>query len=691
MNLRKFVAAIVAIVATGSFLCAQTFNNGTYSGVKIPAKPDGSIKFALMSDIHISVGAPSEKSTAACVEDINKNSEIQFVMINGDIANFGYDSELESAKSILSKLKVPWFIIPGNHDNTWSESGTNSFSQIFGYERYEFEAGGYKFIGTPCGPNIRMAPALVPKESMVWLEEQLRKLPDDQPLFFANHYPLDTSLLQYDKVIELLKTKNTQLVFSGHWHVDKPMDYEGLPGVIIRSQLATPKKEIGYVVAEIKGSVVTFRDKIVGRDSEGDIWFTLRMSQGKPYPSNVIYSHSANDFNTCFPNVKEVWRFENEADIGSAAAIYSKTNQIYSKKGFNAIPSVKKGVSEGDVVIFADEAGMIYGLDALTGSKKWSFQTGGKTFSTPAVYADYVVVGSSDSYIYCLNPKDGRLRWKFKCNKSVLGSANIYDGVVYIGASDGIFRAINLSNGKLRWSYDKMNGFVVSRPYVDNEQVVIGDWGNSLYSFNTKTGKKQWEWNIAGSFRNYSPAQVWPVKSKGKIFVVIPNRVSYAIDAKTGQQLSEIYGGREAIGISPDLSNYYIKSMKDTVRAYSIEKIEKIIEARQKSSGESSFKIAAPEVTAWQTLTEIKYDIGPSPITVVDNVGKDGKGLLFVCTSRGSIFALNCADGSVAWQHYISEALINYALPIGTNQLLVSTMDGVVLLLEYDSCNEKLQ
>ena len=357
MNFRKFFAAMVVLVATSGLLYSQTFNNGTYSGVNIPAKPDGSIKFALMSDIHISVGAPSEKSTAACVEDINKNPEIQFVMINGDIANFGYDNELESAKSILSKLKVPWFIIPGNHDNTWSESGTNSFSQIFGYERYEFEAGGYKFIGTPCGPNIRMAPALVPKESMVWLEEQLRKLPDDQPLFFANHYPLDTSLLQYDKVIELLKTKNTQLVFSGHWHVDKPMDYEGLPGVIIRSQLATPKKEIGYVVAEIKGSVITFRDKIVGRDSAGDIWFTLRMSNGKPYPSNVAYPHPVNDFNTRFPNVREVWRFENGADIGSAAAIYSKTNQIYPKKGFNAIPSVKKGVAEGDVVIFADEAG----------------------------------------------------------------------------------------------------------------------------------------------------------------------------------------------------------------------------------------------------------------------------------------------------------------------------------------------
>ena len=31
----------------------------------------------------------------------------------------------------------------------------------------------------------------------------------------------------------------------------------------------------------------------------------------------------------------------------------------------------------------------------------------------------------------------------------------------------------------------------------------------------------------------------------------------------------------------------------------------------------------------------------------------------------------------------MSEALVNYALPVGDNQLLVSTMDGIVALLAY--------
>lgn len=661
MYFRKWIFAVAVLVAAAGVLCAQQVKDGTYSGVRIPLKEDGSLKFAVLSDVHISVGAPAVKGTEKCVEDINSNPDIQFVMITGDIANFGSDDEIQIAKDIFDRLKVPWFIIPGNHDATWSESGTNSFTRIFGYERFEFEAGGIKFLGTPCGPNIRMAPALVPRESMLWLEEQIDKMPKEQPLFFVNHYPLDTSLLKYDNVLELIKRKNIQLVFSGHWHVDKAMEYEGVPGVIIRSTLATAKKEIGYVIAELKGSIITFRDKVVGKRNPGEIWYTVRLSNGKPYPDNVVYNHPKNDFNSRFPQVREVWRYENNADIGSAAAIYSPKGQVYPAEGFNALPSLKNKVEKGDVVIFADEAGMIYGLDAQSGKKIWEFRTEGKTFSTPAVSGKYVVTGSSDNNIYCLNPENGKLLWKFPCSKSVLGSANIFKGTVYIGASDGVFRAIDLKTGKLKWSYDKLRSFVVSRPYADKEQIVIGDWGNRLYSFNPKTGKLQWEWKTPNPVRNMSPAQVWPVKSRGKIFIVTADRFSYILDSRTGEQIGRNYGGREAIGLSPDRNEYYIKSMKDTVRAYSTDSFD----------------------TKWQTVTEYRYEIGPTPITVKDKAGKDGKGLLFVSTSKGSIFALNCSDGSVAWQHYMSEALVNYALPIGDHQLLVSTMDGIVALLEY--------
>lgn len=673
----RFNVLLVAVVFMASAISvyAQKVENGTFSGTYIPQKADGSLQFAVLSDVHISLGSASVKGTEACVEDINKNPNIQFVMITGDIANFGSDDEIACAKRIFDGLRVPWFIIPGNHDATWSESGTNSFTKIFGYERFEFEAGNFKFLGVPCGPNIRMAPALVPRESMLWLKDEVKALPDDKPLFFVTHYPLDSSLIKYDDVLSTIKSKNIQLVFSGHWHQDRAMVYDGVPGVIVRSTLATSKGDVGYVIATIKGSVITFQDKIVGKKEPGKIWYTVRMSQGAAYPDNVEYPQPVNDYNLRFPQVKQVWRFENNADVGSGAAIWRKGKMVMPKEGVNALPSVANAVQKGDIVIFADEAGMIYGLDATTGDKLWSFKTDGKTFSTPAVSGDYVVVGSSDNNIYCLNPKDGSLRWKYTCNKSVLGTANIYNGVVYIGTSDNIFRALDLKTGKLKWSYDKMKSFVVSRPYVDKQQVVIGDWGNTLYSFNPKDGRLQWEWMTKIKVRNYSPAQVWPVKSKGYIMITIPDRCSYVLDAKTGKQIAKVYGGREAVGLSPNGEEYYIKNMKDTVRAYSLDKIL--------ASAHDGAQLNAQDVKTWQTITEYGYEIGPTPIIATPTGGKDGKGLVFIATSRGCIFALRVSDGAVEWQHEVSKALVNYILPVGEHQLLVSTMDGVITLLSY--------
>ena len=63
--------------------------------------------------------------------------------------------------------------------------------------------------------------------------------------------------------------------------------------------------------------------------------------------------------------------------------------------------------------------------------------------------------------------------------------------------------------------------------------------------------------------------------------------------------------------------------------------------------------------------------------------GKDNKGLVFIPTDKGNIVALNHADGSIAWKHKVSFALINYIQPLAGNRLLVSTMDGIVTVLEY--------
>ncbi len=41
-----------------------------------------------------------------------------------------------------------------------------------------------------------------------------------------------------------------------------------------------------------------------------------------------------------------------------------------------------------------------YAVDAVSGTKKWAFQTGGSTDSSPAVVDGVIYVGSSDQNLY---------------------------------------------------------------------------------------------------------------------------------------------------------------------------------------------------------------------------------------------------------------------------------------------------
>ena len=609
------------------------------------------VRFAFISDIHITENGTSHiDNLKRCITDINSQPDIQFTIFGGDITDFGSDSEIAFTKRMIDELVHPYWIVAGNHDAKWSESGCNTFAKVFGYEHFEFEAGGIKFLGCNCGPNMRMAPALIPHESLTWLDSLVTAIPKEQPVIFVNHYPQDTSMLNYFQVMNTLKKGNIQLLIGGHWHQNRILNYEGVPGILGRSP--DRGKEVGYNIIDIKDGVFTCHERILV-DAEGNIqtpedrkpWYTQTLSataqyepdraagRNNPYGLPFDYPFLKFDVNREYPQVSEIWRSQDEGDIGCGAILAA------------------------GLVLYANETGVVKALNAVTGREVWRFATEGKVFSTPAVWKKRVVIGSTDGNIYCLSLKNGRLCWRYRCDKSVLATPVIRNGIAFVGSSDHVFRALKVRNGRLVWAREGISGFVECKPYADDEQIVFGDWANTLYSLNPQTGDVQWTWSTKGS-RMFSPAAVYPVKSHGKIFLVTPERKTYALDARTGKQLWVSSGGRESIALSPNGETIYIKTMFDSVQAYSTSSTD--VEKR------------------WETAPGFGYEIAPTPCAC----SADGR-LLFVPTDKGNLFCLNAADGSVAWKHKISVALLNSILPLPDNRLLIATMDGVVTLLQY--------
>ncbi|HKO82026.1 MAG TPA: metallophosphoesterase, partial [Chitinophagaceae bacterium] len=203
------------------------------------------ITFVHLSDTHIGSGTGAD-DLRRTVKDINENATIQFVVITGDITEFGSDDEIKLAKQILDSLNKPWHIVPGNHDSNWSESGSNTFKKIFGNETFSFRAGDYLFLGTHSGPNMRMSPGQIPRENIVWLDSVLKTVDNNTPVIFANHYPQDSSLNNWYEVIDRLKQKNIQLILCGHGHANRQLNFEGIPAVMGRSNLRAKAATGGY-------------------------------------------------------------------------------------------------------------------------------------------------------------------------------------------------------------------------------------------------------------------------------------------------------------------------------------------------------------------------------------------------------------------------------------------------------------
>ena len=605
-------------------------------------------RFAFITDTHLSPGSHAFEDLRTCIRDINSSEGLDFVILGGDITDFGSDEEIYAAKALLDSISLPYKVVAGNHDAKWSESGCNTFRSVFGYEQFEFSHGGWRFLGCNCGPDMRMAPALLPTESMEWLE----KLEPGIPSIFINHYPQDTSVLNYFDVTRALKKAGVRFEIGGHWHQNRVLDYDGIPAVLGRSSLADKQGCTGYNIFTMWADSVSVSERRIHPDGRAEDlqWYSAALPEVVDTVSYDAHGLPASypwlryEVNDSYPQVREKWKFQDHSNVVAG----------FARKGRRAW--------------YTTASGSVRCIRIRDGKILWSKQFPGKIFSTPTYSRGRIVFGCTDGSIYALRARSGRTLWSARAGRSVLASPVVHDGMVFAGASDGVFRALDLRTGAIVWEYYEVEGFVECRPWVDDSQVVFGSWGGGLYSLDTSTGALQWMWQRPRGSRMYSPAAVWPVKAAGRIFIAVPDRRVYALDARTGEQLFWVDGGREAIGLSEDGGTVLAKTMFNTSYAFRAD-VECPADGHLPDSA-----------LLWRVPNGTHYEIGPTSLV-------EKGGTVFTPTDKGNIFALSLEDGSLQWIHKLSVGLVN---PLEVwkcgrrTMILASTMDGTVALMQVD-------
>jgi len=590
-------------------------------------------KFAFVSDTHI--GSPdgkAEEDLRRTVADINATTGLAFVVLTGDITEMGTNDEIARAKAILDSLNIPWYILPGNHDTGWSESGGVTFTKVFGYSTFNFEYEGIRFIGCASGPYVRMSDGHIPREAVNWLDTLLHKIPATQPIIFLNHYPIDNSLDNWYEVTDRLMKKNTLAILCGHGHGNHAFTFDGIPGVMGRSNLRAKAAVGGYNVVSLDADSMYFTEKRPGTDFSRK-WTAVNLHATDRSAAHLMIrpSYAIND---SFPFVKPQWTFSAPANIASTPAV---------TKSFAFV---------------GDLAGTMYALHMRDGTIAWKMQTGGSIFSSPAIESDRLVFGSGDGSVYCLNQKTGNLTWKFETRAAVLASPLIANKKVFIASSDHSFRCLEFATGNLLWEFNELKGSVVSTPVLSNGHIIFGSWDTYLYSLDAATGKLAWKWSNGSSVRNLSPASCIPVVKDGVVYIVAPDRFITAIDEKTGNTLwrSNESTVRESMGVSGDGKLIYGKTMQDTVVAF--------------ATGRNK------QPAVWKMHVGFGYEHVPSML-------KEKDGAVFFGTRNGVVYSIDPKKQSTNWAYKLDNSMVNTVRPLGSKKLMATTMDGKVELLHW--------
>ena len=504
------------------------------------AMQGGVVKLAILSDIHVTPGNINDGKLRQAVDEINA-LDVDAVMVTGDLTNDGNDEQLKNVKSILDKITHPQYVIPGNHEDTWSQSACKTFNDLWGADRFVFTVDNLLIIGMNCGPFMKMGDGHIKQEDLHWLDSTLNaKLKPGMQVLSVNHYPVLDDLDNYRDYVDILKKYPVVTHQCGHYHRWRLYETDGINGLMVRA-LDMGNDNYGYTLLNIDldRQWIYVYNKVLGKDPEVMFSYRINLDYYTPEPQDEHY---------VLPTGFDIHRV-----VADDASIFTRVG-VDSKN-----------------LYFGNSLGYCKAVDKKTGALRWQYKTDAMLFSRPAVSDKYVILPTSDKRLVWLDKKSGKAIWQHDAAGPYVADGVVRNGILYQGGYM-TFQAWDVKQHKLLWQYDEIFNYCQAEPVVDGNDVIFGAWDTYLRSLDRRTGALHWQWNNGRNVNLYSPGNVVPVVTPERVVIVAPDRVTTAIDRKSGTELWREKNEnkvRESLGHSADGKVAYAKTMDGELVAMS--------------------------------------------------------------------------------------------------------------------------
>jgi len=193
--------------------------------------PDSSEPFYIvqLSDTHIErndsvlLGVRTAERLEQAVADINAlDPPPAFAVVTGDFTHNSMNAYPVYFK-IMSKLKVPFLTVFGNHDKPQGlPPAARAFSEWGQPEYYSFEYNEIPFFILDSVAEANPPYGVIPSPQLQWIETVLRDTSRTPRVFFLHHDLFSgRGVENYKDVLRVIEDHpGPSWFFTGHWHAD---------------------------------------------------------------------------------------------------------------------------------------------------------------------------------------------------------------------------------------------------------------------------------------------------------------------------------------------------------------------------------------------------------------------------------------------------------------------------------------
>ncbi len=229
MNRRNFLDHVAW---TGAGIAYTLTAAGIFEGTALAKSGGNALHFVQISDSHIGFHQEANPDVAATlkasVDAINAlPQQPAFVVHTGDVTHLSKPEQFQTAKGILSMLRAPLIVLPGEHDFIGSDH--QRFFEMFPADDKKsmwrsWDHNGVHYVVLINVFNFEKL-GLIGNDQLTWLEQDLRAQKSSTPVVLFTHVPLYALYPQWGwttedgaKALAMLRRFDHATVLNGHIH-----------------------------------------------------------------------------------------------------------------------------------------------------------------------------------------------------------------------------------------------------------------------------------------------------------------------------------------------------------------------------------------------------------------------------------------------------------------------------------------